>query len=171
MVGPVLGSLIGFLAILQGHANAAAVLAGFALAQSLALPVLWRSLGLGRAIRLDAGILSIAIRYGTPLLGAGVITWLSVNGLRIVVDKFEGAAAVGLVSVGWNLGQRAAITAAMLVTAAAYPLAVRRAVTHSREAGLLQLAQSGALLVGVLVPVTIGLLMVNRTAVDLLIGA
>jgi O-antigen/teichoic acid export membrane protein len=135
------------------------------------LPFLWRMLGLGAAMRFDRSILSTAMRYGTPLLVASVVTWLSVNSLRVVVDWFEGAAAVGLVSVGWSLGQRASSVAAMLVTAAAYPLAVKRAVTHSREAALMQLSQSGASLFGVVAPVTIGALIINRTAVDLLIGA
>jgi O-antigen/teichoic acid export membrane protein len=169
--GPVIGCLIGFGAIMTGRASATAVLASFALAQTLALPFLWRMLGLGTAMRFDRSILSTAMRYGTPLLVASVVTWLSVNSLRVVVDWFEGAAAVGLVSVGWSLGQRASSVAAMLVTAAAYPLAVKRAVTHSREAALMQLSQSGALLFGVVAPVTIGALIINRTAVDLLIGA
>jgi O-antigen/teichoic acid export membrane protein len=146
------------------------VLAGFALAQTLVLPVLWRMLGLGTAFGLDRGILAIAFRYGAPLLGAAVVAWLSVNGLRVIVDKFEGAAAVGLVSVGWSLGQRATSVAAMLVTAAAYPLAVSRAVTHSRGAALKQLSQSGALLMAAIAPVAVGMLIVNRTAVDLVIG-
>jgi O-antigen/teichoic acid export membrane protein len=168
--GPVLGCLIGFGAIMEGEANATAVLAGFALAQTLVLPVLWRMLGLGTAFGLDRGILAIAFRYGAPLLGAAVVAWLSVNGLRVIVDKFEGAAAVGLVSVGWSLGQRATSVAAMLVTAAAYPLAVSRAVTHSRGAALKQLSQSGALLMAAIAPVAVGMLIVNRTAVDLVIG-
>jgi O-antigen/teichoic acid export membrane protein len=167
--GPALGVLIGFVAIMEGEANATAVLASFALAQILALPVLWRMLGLGGAIRLDRDILDIAIRFGSPLLGAAVVGWLSVNGLRVIVDKFEGTAAVGLVSVGWTLGQRAASVAAMLVTAAAYPLAVR-AVTHSRAAALAQLSQAGALLLGIIAPVAAGLLVINHTAVELMIG-
>jgi O-antigen/teichoic acid export membrane protein len=169
--GPVLGCLFGLGAVMAGQGNAAAVLAGFALAQTLALPALWRMLGLGTAIGVDLDILATAVRYGAPLLGAAVFAWVSVNGLRMVVQNFDGAAAVGLVSAGWGLGQRATAAAAMLVTAAAYPLAVKRAVTHSHEAALTQLAQSGALLIGVLTPVTAGLLMVNHKAVDLLIGA
>jgi O-antigen/teichoic acid export membrane protein len=98
------------------------------------------------------------------------VGWLAVNGLRIIVDKFEGTAAVGLVSVGWTLGQRAASVAAMLVTAASYPLAVSRAVTHSRAAALAQLSQAGALLLAIIAPVTAGLLVINHMAVELLIG-
>jgi O-antigen/teichoic acid export membrane protein len=169
-VGPVLGCLIGFGAVVLGQRNATAVLLGFAVAQTIALPFLWRILGLGTKIGFDGAIFSVAARYGAPLLGAAVFAWLSVNGLRVVVQEFDGAAAVGLVSVGWGLGQRATAAAAMLVTAAAYPLAVKRAITHSREAALAQLAQSGALLIGVLAPVTAGLLMVNQKAVHLLIG-
>jgi O-antigen/teichoic acid export membrane protein len=169
--GPVIGCLIGFGVIMTGQGSATAVLVSFAFAQTLALPVLWRMLNLGTAVRFDRSILSTALRYGTPLLIASVVTWLSVNGLRVVVDWFEGAAAVGLVSVGWSLGQRASSVAAMLVTAAAYPLAVSRAVTQSREAALTQLSQSGALLFGVIAPVAVGALIVNRSAVNLLIGA
>jgi O-antigen/teichoic acid export membrane protein len=169
--GPVLGCLVGFGAVFLWRQNATSVLWGFAVAQTIALPILWRMLGLGTSIGLDRKIFSIAARYGAPLLGAAVFVWLSVNGLRVVVQEFDGAAAVGLVSVGWNLGQRATAAAAMLVTAAAYPLAVKRAITHSHEAALTQLAQSGALLIGVLAPVTAGLLMVNQKVVHLLIGA
>ena len=168
--GPALGCVFGFAAILAGDATATSVLWGFALAQTLALPVLWRTLGLGSGLSFDREVLATAIRFGSPLLGAAVVAWLSVNGLRVIVDKFEGAAAVGLVSVGWSLGQRAASVAAMLVTAAAYPLAVSRAVTHSRAAALEQLSQSGALLLGIIAPVTAGLLIVNTKAVELMIG-
>jgi O-antigen/teichoic acid export membrane protein len=168
--GPVLGCLIGFAAVLSGQRNATAVLAGFAAAQTIALPALWRMLGLGSRIGFDRQIFLAAARFGAPLLGAVVFAWLSVNGLRVVVQELDGAAAVGLVSVGWNLGQRATAAAAMLVTAAAYPLAVKRAITQSREAALIQLSQSGALLLGLVAPVTAGLLMVNQKAVHLLIG-
>jgi O-antigen/teichoic acid export membrane protein len=58
----------------------------------------------------------------------------------------------------------------MLVTAAAYPLAVKRAVMQSRAAALWQLSQAGALLAGVTLPVAVGLLIVNRGAVNLMIG-
>jgi O-antigen/teichoic acid export membrane protein len=160
--GPVLGCFIGFGAVFLWRQNATSVLLGFTVAQTIALPILWRMLGLGISIGLDRKIFSIAARYGAPLLGAAVFVWLSVNGLRVVVQEFDGAAAVG---------QRATAAAAMLVTAAAYPLAVKRAITHSHEAALTQLAQSGALLIGVLAPITAGLLMVNQKVVHLLIGA
>lgn len=168
--GPVIGCFIGFAAVYLGHPNAAAVLGGFAVAQTIALPPIWRMLGLGARFGLDRQILMAAARYGAPLLGAAVFAWISVNGIRVVVQELDGSAAVGLVSVGWNLGQRATAAAAMLVTAAAYPLAVKRATTHSRADALIQLTQSGSLLVGLLAPVTAGLLMVNQKAVHLLIG-
>ena len=80
------------------------MLGGFALVQLLALPLLWLRLGFGVALSLDRTILRAALYYGLPLLMSGVIGWVSVNGIRLIVDFYAGAAAVGLVSVGWALG-------------------------------------------------------------------
>ena len=77
---------------------------------------------------------------------------------------------VGLLSVGWGLGHRAAAVAALLVTAAAFPLAVRRLAEGTRADALAQLARSGTLLLAVLAPVTAGILLVGGPLIDLLIA-
>ena len=109
-------------------------------------------------------------RYGAPLLLASIVTWISVNGIRIVVDKLQGPVELGLVSVGWGLGQRIASTVAMLVTAAAFPLAVKSFNDGSPERAMDQLAQNGALLIALLAPATAGLALIDDDLIKLLVA-
>jgi len=169
---PLVGFAIGYAGVRLIAPTPSMALGGFAVAQALTIPLLWLMLGLSRrgAHRPDSAILKAAFRYGLPLLVSGAIGWVSVNGIRTVVDLADGAVAVGLLSVGWGLGQRAISVAAMLVTAAAFPLAVRRMAAGSREASLTQLSRNGALLLGVLAPATVGAIMLTPPIVDLMVG-
>lgn len=168
-VGPLLGFPFAF-ALVSWRPGATAVLAGFALAQALALPYLWRRLRLGRRLRLDAAVLKAALRYGVPLVVTGAIGWVTVNGVRVVVEHLDGPVAVGLLSVGWGLGQRLLSVAAMLVTAAAFPLAVQRMAQGGAREGYAQVARNGVLLLAVIAPSCAGVIWLTAPLVDLLIG-
>jgi O-antigen/teichoic acid export membrane protein len=76
-----------------------------------------------------------------------------------------------LFAVGYGLGQRAAAVAAMLVTAAAFPLAVKSMEQEGIQAGMRQLAANSALLVGILAPSLAGIFMLRMEIVHLLIAA
>ncbi|GJD54315.1 lipopolysaccharide biosynthesis protein [Methylobacterium dankookense] len=169
-VGPVLGLgiAIGFVVWTP---TAAAALAGFALAQIVVLPVLWLAVVPSRAISLDRAVLRRAFFFSAPLLAAGAVGWFTVNGIRVIVEQFEGAAAVGLLSVGWGLGQRLMSVAAMLVTAAAFPIAVERMERFGPEAAYAQVSRNSLLLLAILVPSTVGVIWLTPPLVDLLIGA
>ena len=135
-----------------------AALWGFALAQALTLGCLWRLLGLTRGtFRLQGRILHSALTYGLPLVAAGALSWFGQNGIRIIIERVAGIEAMGLIAVGWGLGQRLAATLAMVVIAASFPLAVRRLQDGSREAAYSQLAAGGVLLMGLIVPASLGL--------------
>ncbi|MBV9637844.1 MAG: lipopolysaccharide biosynthesis protein [Methylobacteriaceae bacterium] len=163
---------LGFLVVAVTSATPAGALAGFAMAQIGALGWLAGRMGLRISIGMpDRGLLGAALRYGLPLVIGGAIGWVSINGIRVIVQHGAGSAAVGLVSVGWGLGQRMASFGAMLVTAAAFPIAVREFHARGRKQSLQQLSASGALLVGLVVPMSIGILLVARPLVDLLIAA
>jgi O-antigen/teichoic acid export membrane protein len=112
-----------------------------------------------------------ALRYGLPLLASGITTWISLNGIRIVVERFGGAVELGLLSVPWGVGQRVASVAAMLVAAAAFPLAVRLVVSGEKDKALSQLALNGAMLIAILLPTAAGLIVLNEPAVRLMIAA
>lgn len=168
--GPVLG-LAAAIGLVLWTPTAAAALAGFALAQIAVLPVLWFAVVPARAIALDTGVLRRAFFFSGPLLAAGAVGWLTVNGIRVIVEQVDGAAAVGLLSVGWGLGQRLMSVAAMMVTAAAFPIAVERMERSGPEAAYAQVARSSLLLLAILVPATAGVVWLTPPLVDLLIGA
>src|SRR5215208_492064 len=74
-------------------------------------------------------------------------------------------------AVRYGLGQRAAAVAAMLVTAAAFPLAVKSMEQEGSQAGMRQLAANSALLVAILAPSLAGIFMLRTEIVHLLIAA
>ena len=169
--GPVLGFAFGHIAILTWGAFAAHALAGFALAQALALAAVWSMLRVGFAgARPDRAVLSEALRYSGPLIISGGMGWFSANGIRPVVERLADTAAVGLLSVGWGLGQRLMSVAAMLVTAAAFPLAVKRLNGGTIEDSLAQISRSGALLAAVLLPAAAGLIAVTPFFIPLIVA-
>lgn len=168
--GPVAGFALAVV-LARAENSATAVLAGFALAHAAVLPILWLRLPHTGAIRLDTGIVRVALAYSTPLLLGGSVAWASVNGIRFIVERLDGAVAVGLLSVGWGLGQRLLSVAAMLVTAAAFPLAVRRMEQAGPAEAYAQVARNGIVLLAVVVPATAGVIWLTPALVDLLIGA
>ena len=171
-VGPLAGMLLGFLLMRLFEYGPEEALSGYAAAQIVALIAVWRLLRLGVSINLpNQSLLSAAFRYGLPLLGAGAFGWVSMNGIRLVVESLSGAAAVGLLSVGWGLGQRAVAVVAMLVTAASYPLALKYMHAGSREKSFEQVSLNGALILGVLAPSAVGIFMVGHAFVDLVVAA
>jgi O-antigen/teichoic acid export membrane protein len=170
-IGPVFGFCVAFLLVSRVDAKPEYALFGFAVAHVAGLAWLWRSMGLRLSIRRpDPAILKRALSFGVPLVVAGVIAWVSANGIRNIVQWDGGHEAVGLISVGWALGQRLASFVAMLVTAAAFPLAVRYLQAGHREQALHQLSLNGAVLFGLLAPATAGIVMITEPAVKVLIA-
>lgn len=171
LVAPVAGFLIALALVADVAPTPLSALTGFALAQTMGLIGLWRLLDLPLARpALDKGLLAKAAIYGLPLVPAGALAWVSINGIRLVVEHARGTEAVGLVAVGWGLGQRIASIVAMLVTAAAYPLAVSKLQQGGRIDGMQQVARSGFLLIGLVLPAMAGIIMLDREMVALLIA-
>lgn len=171
VIGPVAGLGLALIAVARLSPSADAALGGFALAQFVGLVWLWRALALGGGVaKPGRDILARSAQFGAPLVLAGVIGWASFNGIRVVVDQFSGPAAVGLISVGWGLGQRLAAVVAMLVTAAAFPLAVKHLQAGRREDALRQVSMSGVILFGLLAPTAVGVAMVARPLVTWMIA-
>jgi O-antigen/teichoic acid export membrane protein len=147
------------------------VFAGYAAAQLLAVLLVLPGLTFQTSIRSpDRDMLRAALRYGVPLIIGGALSWLGLNAPRFIVNEVMGVAAAGLFAVGYGLGQRAAAVAAMLVTAAAYPLAVRTMEEKGSAAAMRQLADNGALLLAVLIPTVVGVFMLRHDTVTLLIA-
>jgi len=169
---PIIGLALGIALVKAWGPTAANVIWGYAIGQLVALvPVLSR-IGIGRhPLAFSPETLRAARRYGLPLVAGGLCLWLANNGLRFVIERQEGPAGVGVVTVGWGLGLRAATFAAMLVTAAGFPLAVARTREGGMAEGQAQLVRNGVLLFAILAPSAAGLWAIATPLVDLIVAA
>ncbi len=71
--------------------------------------------------------LAKAFRYGVfTTIGTG-LAWVSMQSVRFVAEAMIGAAAVGLLHVGWGVGQRLATQIGVLTTTALFPIAAGKA--------------------------------------------
>lgn len=171
ITSPVLGLGLGMLFVKLFGSSAASVLWGYAAAQILALVYVATRLSIGlQPFVISKDMIKIALRYGMPLVAGGLFVWLANNGIRFVIEQREGPAAVGLVTVGWGLGLRAAAFAAMLVTAAAFPLAVTRSREHGMAEGQAQLVRNGVLLLAILAPAAAGLWAISTPLVERMVA-
>ncbi|GAC1334436.1 MAG: hypothetical protein NVSMB26_17200 [Beijerinckiaceae bacterium] len=168
--GPVLGFGLALLAVAGIAPDPEWALTGYAGAQALALIWLWLRLGLRFVSEIPGDVIRQALRFGLPIVVSGAIGWISLNGIRIVVDHVAGVVALGLVAVGWGLGQRLTGVVATLVAAASFPLAVRSFASGSRAEAFVQLAKGGVLLIALVVPATAGLCLLTPPLVQLTVA-
>lgn len=172
IVGPSAGFVVGLVLIKLIGQSAEWPLAGYAVAQLVAAVVVLPKIGHGRHFwPLDREIVDHALHYGVPLVIGGALGWIGLNASRFIVNDMLGVAAAGLFAVGYGLGQRAAAVAAMLVTAAAFPLAVRSMEQNGSKVAMRQLANNSALLIAILAPSIVGIFMLRVEIVHLLIAA
>ncbi len=172
IVGPSAGFVVGLVLIKLIGQSAEWPLAGYAVAQLVAAVVVLPKIGHGRHFwPLDREIVDHALHYGVPLVIGGALGWIGLNASRFIVNDMLGVAAAGLFAVGYGLGQRAAAVAAMLVTAAAFPFAVRSMEQNGSKVAMRQLANNSALLIAILAPSIVGIFMLRVEIVHLLIAA
>ncbi len=149
---------VAFVAMALGHLIVAAPLARHA---RYRLP----------SVGVDRTVLASAFRYGIfTTLGAG-LAWISMQSVRFVTDAILGAAAVGLLHVGWGVGQRLATQLGVLATQALFPIAAGKARTDGIEAGVRQLAPAAPVLLAVLAPVVVAAFLLAEPAAALLVAA
>ena len=172
IVTSAVGLLLGLAAVHWIAPTATAALAGTALANVLALALVAPRLRI--ALRFwdwDRMTARAAIAYGLPFIFGGPLVWTTGNAIRYVIDYWQGAAAVGLMTVGWTLGQRGAAVAAALTTVASFPLAVQRTREDGMAEGVAQLARNGRLLMMALAPAMAGLLAIGPQLTQTLVAA
>jgi O-antigen/teichoic acid export membrane protein len=171
IVGPSVGFVFGLILIKSFGQEPEWPLAGYAVAQLIAAIVVLPKIGYGRRIwPIDREIINHAFRFGVPLVIGGALGWIGLNASRFIVNDMLGVAAAGLFAVGYGLGQRAAAVASMLVTAAAFPIAVKQMEESGSEAAMRQLSDNCALLVSILLPSIVGIFMLRTEIVHLLIA-
>jgi O-antigen/teichoic acid export membrane protein len=172
ITGPALGFLLGLLFIKMFGDVPAWPVAAFAIAQFVAMVVVLPMIRFGWKVGpIDRTLLRQAMQYGIPLVVGGGFSWLGINASRFIVTDMLGLSAAGLFAVGYGLGYRASTVAAMMVTASAFPIAVRTMEEHGRHLALRQLADNGALLSAILFPSIAGVFILRNEIVHLLIAA
>jgi O-antigen/teichoic acid export membrane protein len=172
IVGPSAGFIVGLVLIKLIGQSAEWPLAGYAVAQFAAALIVLPKIGYGRSFwPIDRAIVDQALHYGIPIVIGGALGWVGLNASRFIVNDMLGVAAAGLFAVGYGLGQRAAAVAAMLVTAAAFPLAVKSMEQGGSKVAMRQLADNSALLIAILAPSIAGIYMLRAEIVHLLIAS
>lgn len=170
--GPVGGLVLGRFALEYVDATAIVLLASYSVAQALgtilAVPLMGMSWRLGKP---DPKLLRAALRFGAPMFGLGALGWVAENYIRYVVQWQSGAAALGLMIVGWSLGRRCASVASMLVATAGFPLASRLLNEGRRDEALHQLRTNAALMVAVLLPVALALQFLGPALITLTVAS
>jgi O-antigen/teichoic acid export membrane protein len=171
IVGPAAGFIVGLVLIKLIGPSAEWPLAGYALAQFAAAIIVLPKIGYGRSFwPFDREIVNQALHYGIPIVIGGALGWVGLNASRFIVNDMLGVAAAGLFAVGYGLGQRAAAVAAMLVTAAAFPLAVKSMEQGGSKIAMRQLADNSALLIAILGPTITGIYLLRVEIIHLLIA-
>lgn len=166
------GFVVGLAFMYFFSKSAEAVLGGFCVAQvlSAAAGLGLTDIGRGR-IGEERGIMRKAAAFGFPVMAASILSLVSLNAPRFIVDNMLGISAVGMFAIGYGLGLRASSFAVMLVTAGAYPLVVKKMETEGLQAAYAQL-RTNMMLVGLVVlPVALGLLALNASVTEVLVAA
>jgi len=147
------------------------VLLDFAIAHFLASAALaWRLGVLVKPGQVDRAIIGAAFGFGVPILVSNIFGWFAAHGIRFVVQYGASPTALGLLSVGWGIAIRITAVAAMVVAAAAYPLAVRAMERGDIEGARSQISANSALLLGLIAPSTVGVIAISEPFVALLVA-
>ncbi|BCP51877.1 hypothetical protein K32_04940 [Kaistia sp. 32K] len=171
ILGPILGFGLGLALLIEWQPTGEALILAYGIAQMIANLVAAPMIGIAvLPRRIDTVILKAAFAFGGPMLVLYGLGWIAENNFRYVVSHVSGAAVFGLLAVGWGLGRRCASFGAMLVAAAAFPIAARLLNEGKREEALKQLSTNAALLIGVMAPTVAGIAMISAPATDLLIA-
>lgn len=168
---PLFGLLLSMAALSLEGPRTGIVLAVFAAVQALVALVMGLRLGAFAVPRLpDGAILRASLRFGVLVLAGGVLVWCATNGIRLVVEAMGGAEALGLLSVSWGIAQRLAAMAGTLVTAAAYPLAVKAMLAGDHDGARAQISSNSVLLLLVMAPAVTGVIAINEPMMTLLVA-
>ena len=171
MLPPVAGFALSLVLVRVLPASAATVLLGYTIAQAASIAIALTRLSVSvKPQACELATIRQALKFGLPVIIGGLFVWIANNGLRFLVEWREGLEGVGLVTVGWALGLRGAGFASMLTTAAAFPLAVRRAREGGMQEGQAQLVRNGVLLAATLAPAIAGMIAIGAPLITLVVA-
>lgn len=171
LTGPVFGLLLGVLLLSIFSDDPFYPIAAFAVSELIGLLyIAYKKNFVMKPVSINKFILNNALKYASPLVIAGALSWLALNAARYMVEDMLGLTAVGLFAIGFGLGQRAASMASMVVTSAALPLAIKVMNEQGIKAAMIQLADNFSLLLFVMLPALVGMYSVQNSLITLLVS-
>lgn len=169
---PALGLALAILAAIHISATAETMLIAMAAAHGLAVIVAVSVTDIARVTeRAQSKIVPQALRFGLPMGAAALMSVAALNAPRFIVEQLDGLAAAGIFAVSYGIGVRVASVAVMVVSTAAYPLAVRVNAEQGQAAGDAQLARNMELVMLVAAPFACGLIAISGSLIDIALPA
>ncbi len=167
----VFGFALGLFFVLTFGSSAVWPLLGTAVAQLLAAGyVMWRAGVRPFALRPDLEVIRAAARFGLPLLGAALLTWVGMYGNRFIIEFFLGHAAVGQFLAGTELAERGTFFAITLAGAATLPLAIQDMRDSGAGAAMRRLKTGSIAVLGLMIPTAVGISVLAAPISQVLIG-
>lgn len=116
-----------------------------------------------KALRLIKG-------YGIPLTATFALNFVIGSSDRIILGLLKGSEAAGLYAVGYDVAQQSLGVLMMVVNLAAYPLAVQKLERDGDKAAKAQLSQNLTFLSAVVVPATVGMIILSKDIAFVFMG-
>jgi O-antigen/teichoic acid export membrane protein len=129
---------------------------------------LWRDLKLSPA---QLPMLRKVLVFGVPLSLSYALGGIVFVTDRFIVTAMQGAAALGLYAVGFDLADRVVKALTQPLGTAALPLVISKLESEGVEAAREQASRNFVLLAGIIIPATAGLIAVTPEVVDIMVGA
>jgi O-antigen/teichoic acid export membrane protein len=171
IVGPLGGLTLGILAVATISPTAEMLLLAYSAAQVLSLMLGLPFMRFAPARpRIEPAMLKASWVYGAPLILAGLLEWGASQGVRVIVQLDMGPVEVGLMTTAWWLGLRISAFVSLLVTGATFYAAIARLESQGQKAAQDQLADNGALMLGLLAPATVGATLLAVPFAELLVA-
>jgi O-antigen/teichoic acid export membrane protein len=121
--------------------------------------------------RLDRRLARRLLAYGLPLTASFALGLTVTFSDRLLIGWLRGAEEAGLYAVGYDLPSQIMGVILMIVTLAAYPLAVHALERGGEETARVQLRKNLTLLAAVVLPAASGLCVLAVPLADLVLGA
>jgi O-antigen/teichoic acid export membrane protein len=168
----VFGFALGLSFVLMFGSSAVWPLLGTAIAQlSAAVYVMWRAGVRPFALSPDPEVIRAAAKFGLPLLGAALLTWIGMYGNRFIIEFFLGHAAVGQYLAGTELAERGTFFAITLAGSATLPLAIQEMRESGVAAGMRRLKTGSIAVLGLMIPTAVGITVLAVPISQVLIGS
>ncbi|WP_026607658.1 polysaccharide biosynthesis C-terminal domain-containing protein [Methylocapsa acidiphila] len=121
--------------------------------------------------RFDRKLARDVIFFGAPVAASMTLYSLIDNGTRVLLDKLDSAAALGIYTAASILMQTTLGVMAAGVYSAGYSLAVQAVESGDQAAARRQLLANSTLLLAILAPASLGMALAGRSIATTLVGA